>query len=101
MAKKFDVLRKQIDADPDRRQRVNEYKVVMDIITSLVELREAQHLTQTQLADRLHVKQPVISEFENSADMKLSTLLRYIEGLGGSLEIAARVDGKEVQLISA
>lgn len=42
------------------------------------------------MADRLKVSQPNIAQFENKEDMHLTTLRRYIEALGGELEVLAR-----------
>lgn len=83
--KGFDELRKQIDADPARRAKVEEHKTAM-----LGELRRKLDLTQAILADRLDVTQENISQIERAeADVRLSTLSRYVEALGGRLEISA------------
>lgn len=41
-------------------------------------------------ARTLKVGQPAVAKFEKRADMYVSNLRRYIEALGGSLEITAR-----------
>jgi DNA-binding transcriptional regulator YiaG len=50
--KGFDELRKQIDADPIRRAKIDEHKTTM-----LSELRRKLDLTQAIVADRLDVTQ--------------------------------------------
>lgn len=83
--KGFDGLRKQIDADPARRSRVEEHKTAM-----LGELRRQLDLTQVIVAERLDVTQENVSQIERGeADVRLSTLSRYVEALGGRLEIRA------------
>src|ERR1700730_5218241 len=83
--KRFDDLRKHIDADPTRRARVEEHKQEM-----LGELRRKLDLTQAVVADRLDVTQENVSQIERGeADVRLSTLSRYVEALGGRLEIRA------------
>ena|SRR5438132_14399876 len=83
--KGFDELRKQVDADPARRARVEEHKAAM-----LGELRRKLDLTQVVVAERLDVTQENISQIERGeADVRLSTLSRYVEALGGRLEIRA------------
>jgi DNA-binding XRE family transcriptional regulator len=92
--KKFDELRKQIDADPARRTKVEEYKTAM-----LGELRRKLDLTQAIVADRLDVTQENVSQIERGeADVRLSTLNRYVEALGGRLEIRAAFPQETVAL---
>lgn len=50
------------------------------------------------MADRLQVSQPNIAQFENKDDMHLTTLRRYVEALGGQLEIVARFPGRSVEI---
>lgn len=90
----FDELRKQIDADPARRVKVEEHKTA-----TLRELRHKLDLTQAIVADRLHVTQENISQIElGEADVRLSTLSRYVEALGGRLEVRAAFPEQTVAL---
>jgi transcriptional regulator with XRE-family HTH domain len=92
--KGFDGLRKQIDADPSRRAKVDEHKTAM-----LGELRRKLDLTQAVVADRLDVTQENVSQIERGeADVRLSTLSRYVEALGGHLEISAAFPEETVAL---
>ncbi|MGA2165054.1 MAG: helix-turn-helix transcriptional regulator [Solirubrobacteraceae bacterium] len=92
--KAFDELRKQIDADPARRATVEEHKTAM-----LSELRRKLDLTQAIVADRLDVTQENISQIERGeADVRLSTLSRYVEALGGHLEVRAAFPEETVAL---
>jgi DNA-binding XRE family transcriptional regulator len=68
----------------------------------LRELRAALGFTQEQLADRLGVQQAAVSRLERRPDMTLSSLRRYVEALGGELEINVRTpDGKQLRLLDA
>lgn len=92
--KNFDELRKQIDADPARRAKVEEHKTAM-----LGELRRKLDLTQAIVADRLEVTQENVSQIERGeADVRLSTLNRYVEALGGRLEVRAAFPEETVAL---
>jgi DNA-binding XRE family transcriptional regulator len=55
----------------------------------LEELRGALRMTQRQLAKTLNVDQSAISKLERRTDMYVSTLERFIEAMGGRLEIRA------------
>ncbi len=57
---------------------------------SPAELRRARIMTQDQLAADLHVNQTSIAKLERRTEMYVSTLLRFVEAMGGELEIVAR-----------
>jgi len=56
---------------------------------ALEELRGALRMTQQQLAKTLNVDQSAISKLDRRTDMYVSTLERFIEAMGGRLEIRA------------
>lgn len=64
---------------------------------TLKELREACGVTQTNLAEVLGIQQPNVAQLEKREDVYLSTLRRYLEALGATLEVVARFpDGSRV-----
>jgi transcriptional regulator with XRE-family HTH domain len=56
---------------------------------TLEELRKSREFSQEEVAAALAVGQPAVAKLEKRADMRLSNLRRYVEALGGRLEIAA------------
>ncbi|WP_280236172.1 helix-turn-helix domain-containing protein [Nocardia cyriacigeorgica] len=58
----------------------------------LAELREAQHLNQTDLGKQIGVGQRTVSKIENGGieHSKIETIRKYVEGLGGTFEVVAR-----------
>lgn len=87
MARKFSDLTK--DFGPERRERIEEAKAALRQEMELAELRQALALTQSTLAEALGVKQGEISKIENRTDVFVSTLRRFIQAMGGDLEIRA------------
>jgi len=65
---------------------------------AVAQLRIARGVTQADLARALEVSQSTISQTEHRADAQLSTLARYVEALGGHLEIAAVFPDQTVTL---
>lgn len=67
---------------------------------ALQELREAQNLTQTQLAAILHISQNRVSAFERGQidHAQVDTLRRYIEALGGTLRVEADLGDERIQI---
>jgi transcriptional regulator with XRE-family HTH domain len=56
----------------------------------LAELRQARRITQQQLAETLKIKQASVSKMESQTDMYISTMRKYIQAMGGELEIIAK-----------
>ena len=65
---------------------------------SLHELRRARQLSQEQLAEELGATQPEISKIEHRTDMYVSTLRRFVEAMGGKLEIIAHFPDGTVRI---
>ena len=65
---------------------------------NLPELRQALGRTQLDVSDAAEMAQAKVSEFERRDDHVLSVLRRYIEALGGKLEVSAVFDNKRVRL---
>ena len=59
----------------------------------LGELRQLVGMSQEELAKRAGVGQANTSRIETRGDLKISTLARIVEALGGSLSIRARLAG--------
>ena len=68
-----------------------------DSACALGELRRSSEVTQVQLARKLAVSQATVSKFEKS-NPAVSTVRRYVEALGGQLEITAVFDDDRVLL---
>jgi len=60
------------------------------LIAGTKDLRLAVEQTQQDLAATLGVGQDAISRLEKRSDMLLSTLRRYVEAMGGTLELVAQ-----------
>lgn len=90
-------LRDGLSADARAKAAVLTNAMERDL--SLAELRRARLMTQDQLAADLHVNQASIAKLERRTDMYLSTLRRFVEAMGGELEIVARFpDQPQVRL---
>lgn len=81
----LDALRK----DPERAERIDAMRRGIEDALALARLREGAGFTQQELADALEVTQANVSRIERSGDLYLSTLRRYVEAMGGSLEVVA------------
>ena len=64
----------------------------------LADVRRALRLSQEELAQTLRVGQAAVAKLEKRTDMYVSTLRRFIEAMGGELEIVARFPGNAVRI---
>lgn len=75
--------------------------VLQHQIYKLRTLRKSLGITQVQLAARLGVSQIRISQIENGRleKFELGTLIRYVEALGGELELGVAIAGRRINLL--
>ena len=74
---------------PRRRAGIEARKIELREDMALHELRKALGQSQEALAAKLDVNQPAITKMERRTDIRISSLKRMIEAMGGSLEIKA------------
>jgi DNA-binding transcriptional regulator YiaG len=96
--RKFTELSHSVLADPERAQRAAAMETAIEHTLLLAEIREHRSLSQTDLAEVLGTSQARVSQLENQSDLYLSTLKRYIEALGGELEVTAIFDGERIEI---
>ncbi|MFL6200230.1 MAG: helix-turn-helix domain-containing protein [Thermoanaerobaculia bacterium] len=96
-AKKWSEIRAQKFTSEELHQIDQEVELEL-LEMDLRALREAVGLTQGELAQRVEITQSQLSKMERREDHRISTLRRYVEALGGSLEICAVVNGKRIKL---
>lgn len=84
---------------PDRRARVAERAARMQEEMTLDALRIARGRSQEAVAEALEIGQPAIAKLERRRDMHVSTLRRYVEALGGELELRAKFGDVTVSII--
>jgi predicted transcriptional regulator len=65
---------------------------------TLQQLRQGLARTQSDVARAAEMTQSELSRLESRADHRISTLRRYVEALGGELEITAIFGGRRVKL---
>jgi predicted transcriptional regulator len=65
---------------------------------TLKELRQGLDVTQAELADAAQMTQSELSRLESRADHRISTLRRYVDALGGEIEITAIIGNHRIKL---
>jgi transcriptional regulator with XRE-family HTH domain len=93
MATRFRTIRGKMDPERQERMRKRTEELLAEL--PLQELRQARALSQQELAGVLCLNQATVSKLERRTDMYLSSLRRFVEAMGGELEISASFpDGK-------
>jgi len=79
---------------PERRARI-EARAAEQLreIEGLKTLRKLAQRSQEQIAQSLGVKQPSVLKIERQTDLYLSTLRRFVEAAGGTLELRIDLPG--------
>ena len=94
--KKFADLRARMT--PEARARVAAKEEVLDAEMNLADLRKAMQLSQEEIAAVLQVSQGSVAKMEKRADMLVGTLRRFIQAMGGDLDIIARFPDRSVKI---
>jgi transcriptional regulator with XRE-family HTH domain len=75
---------------PARRKKIEaRTKELLAEEMTLRDLRKARQQSQETVAELLGMRQGDVSKLERRADAYLSTLRRYVEAMGGELELLA------------
>lgn len=94
----------RVMADPGTRARVEAIEVEMEQVErtyrlNLAAIRNAAHMTQTDVAERMGVKQGTVSAVERRDDLLLSTLANYLQATGATAPrlVITTSDGRDVE----
>ena len=83
------------EMSPERRARIEARKQEMIAeVDGLRAVRKLAGMTQAQIASALGKKQPSVQKMERQADNFVSTLRRFVEAEGGSVEIRVNLPGR-------
>ncbi|AYA41256.1 XRE family transcriptional regulator [Xenorhabdus nematophila] len=81
---------------PESQAKIEEKAAEMLLETQLYQIREALALSQTQVAKNLGIAQSSVAAIEQRGnELKISTLKKYIEAMGGEMTLGVKLpDGK-------
>ncbi|BCA71903.1 transcriptional regulator (plasmid) [Escherichia coli] len=83
---------------PESQARIKEMADEMILEVGLQMMREELQLSQKQVAEVMGISQPAVTKLEQRGnDLKLATLKRYVEAMGGKLSLDVELPtGKRV-----
>jgi Helix-turn-helix domain len=86
---------------PESQARIAERSAELHAeVEGLKALRKLAARSQEQIAQSLGVKQPAIVKIERQTDLYLSTLRRFVEAAGGTLELRVELPGSGVMRLT-
>ncbi len=101
MPRTFNEIAAEIEANPERRARVDAYEREMRAQMLLLQkFREHRKVTQHELAAALGVAQSNVSRIEHEDDPQVSTVRKFVEALGGELVLQAKIGDEMIDLLA-
>ncbi|MBC8945732.1 helix-turn-helix domain-containing protein [Xenorhabdus indica] len=77
---------------PESQERIKEKAAELLLETQLYQIREALELSQTQVAKNLGIAQSSVAAIEQRGnELKISTLKKYIESMGGEMTLGVKL----------
>jgi transcriptional regulator with XRE-family HTH domain len=80
------------------QRRGHEWAMAESAEMELAELREALKVRQTELAKKLKITQVGVSRLERRPNVLLQSLSKYVEALGGELELRVIFPNRTIRL---
>jgi len=99
MARTLDEVVSGLPLDQQQEIQARAAQLIEEEMT-LRDLRKAHELTQTRMAEALHISQDGVSRIETRSDFLLSTLRSYVEAMGGKLRLVAEFPDRRPVTIS-
>ena len=100
---KWEEIERLLSIDEKRAAKYRKTLLAAIVGVKLSELRQTKRLTQAQIAKRLRIDQSNVSRIERGRfdAIEIRTLRKYVEALGGELEIRVNIDKISQRLIDS
>lgn len=92
----FSTLRNRMS--PEAQARARAKSEALETEMALAGVRRAMQLSQEELAAILQINQASVAKMEKRTDMYVGTVRRFIQAMGGELEIIARFPDREIKI---
>lgn len=95
----LDTWEQKVLEAPGAPERVTDIEEKLRLVAGLTALREQAGYSQRELAVRIGVTQPRIAAIEKARNVTLDVLEKYVEALGGRLEMTVVKGRRRVSLL--
>lgn len=84
--KEKDVLEKLVAESEEARKAYEEFQARIALQEQLIQMRKAENMTQTDVANAAGLSQQAVSRIEKGAGATISSLIKYLTGIGYSIQ---------------
>ena len=87
LEKEREELNKLVSENEDARRTYEEFQARIDLQQQLVQMRKEEHMTQSDVASAAGISQQAVSRIEKGAGATISSLIKYLTGIGYGIEL--------------
>ena len=87
LEKEREELNKLVSENEDARRAYEEFQARISLQQQLVQMRKAEHMTQSDVANAAGISQQAVSRIEKGAGATISSLIKYLTGIGYGIEL--------------
>lgn len=87
LEKEREELKKLVSENEDARRAYEEFQAKIALQQQLVQMRKAEHMTQSDVATAAGISQQAVSRIEKGAGATISSLIKYLTGIGYGIEL--------------
>jgi len=80
-------LNKLVSEDESARKSYEEFQARIALQLQLVQMRKAEHMTQSDVAHAAGLSQQAVSRIEKGAGATINSLIKYLTGIGYGIEL--------------
>ena len=87
LEKEREELNKLVSENEEARRAYEEFQARFALQQQLVQMRKAEHMTQSDVANAAGISQQAVSRIEKGAGATISSLIKYLTGIGYGIEL--------------
>jgi DNA-binding XRE family transcriptional regulator len=80
-------LNKLVSEEESARKAYEEFQARIALQQQLVQMRKAEHMTQSDVAHAAGLSQQAVSRIEKGAGATINSLIKYLTGIGYGIEL--------------
>lgn len=84
--KEMEELNKLVKENEDARAAYEAFQKKIALQEQLIQLRKAENMTQTDVANAAGLSQQAVSRIEKGAGATINSLIKYLTGIGYSIQ---------------
>lgn len=87
LEKEREELNKLVSENEDAKRAYEEFQARIALQQQLIQMRKAENMTQTDVANATGLSQQAVSRIEKGAGATVGSLIKYLTGIGYGIEL--------------